>query len=161
MTCNHLLETALHWHCQTIVLEDLRSYDPPKHMRKLSRKLSNWFRGTLYELLAYKAKRVGIRLTRVLAWWTSSYCPRCGHKGRKIRDPDSNFDSKEGRFFSCLQCQYSADRDYIGSLNIYRMYQEQRQKRFRIKLAKPVSYTGTGIPSNRPGGASTLSRLRG
>ncbi|MHA2306086.1 MAG: RNA-guided endonuclease InsQ/TnpB family protein [Candidatus Hodarchaeales archaeon] len=161
LTSNHLIDTALQWHCQTIVLEDLRSYDPPKHLRKLSRKLSNWFRGALYDLLAYKAKRVGIKLTRVLAWWTSSYCPRCGKKGSKIRDPESQIPLKEGRFFFCLQCQFSADRDYAGSLNIYRMYQEQRQNRYRLQYATPVSYTGTGIPPNRPGGASAQVFLGG
>ncbi len=161
LTSNHLLATALHWQCRTIVLEDLRSYDPPKHKRKLSRKLSNWLRGSLYDLLAYKAKRLGIRIKRVLAHWTSSYCPRCGQKGNKIRDPCSKNGFKEGRFFSCPHCRYSADRDYIGSVNIYRMYQEQRKKRYRIKFAKPLSYMGIGIPCNRPPWASVQVLLNG
>ena len=93
--------------------------------------------------------------------WTSSYCPRCGQKGQKIRDPASRLVEKEGRYFYCSLCRFSADRDYIGSLNIYRMYQEQRQKRYRITHAKPVSYTGTGIPPNCPGGASVQVFLNG
>ncbi|MFX0206364.1 MAG: zinc ribbon domain-containing protein, partial [Candidatus Hodarchaeota archaeon] len=154
-TSNQLLETALRWQCRTIILEDLRNYDPPKYKRRLSRKLSNWLRGFLYELLVYKAKRFGLRIKRVLPRWTSSYCPRCGQRGCKIRDPSGELVLKTGRFFSCPGCHYSADRDYIGPINIYRMYQEQRQKRYSIKNATPVSYMGTGIPPNRPGGAST------
>lgn len=161
LTSNHLLETALQWQCQTIVLEDLRSYEPPKHKRKLSRKLSNWLRGSLYDILVYKAKRFGIQIKRVLARWTSSYCPRCGQKGTKIRDPWSKFVVKEGRFFYCPHCRFSADRDYIGSINIYRMYQEQRKSRYRIKFAKPLSYMGIGIPGNRPPGASVQVLLNG
>jgi len=161
LTSNQLLETALQWRCRTIVLEDLRSYDPPKHKRKLSRQLSNWLRGSLYEVLVYKAKRLGVRIKRVLARWTSSYCPRCGQKGVKIRDPCSQIVFKKGRFFFCPQCRYSADRDYIGSLNIYRMYQEQCQNRYRIQFAKPLSYMGIGIPCNCPPGASVQVFLNG
>ena len=29
-------------------------------------------------------------------------------------------------------------RDYIAAVNIYRVYQEQRKKRFSVKNAKPV-----------------------
>jgi IS605 OrfB family transposase len=155
LTSNQLLNTALQWQCQTIVLEDLRSYDPPKNKRKLSRNLSNWLRGALYEILVYKAKRLGIQVKRVLARWTSSYCPRCGQKGRKLSDPCRQIIFKQGRFFLCPFCQYSADRDYIGALNIYRMFQEQQRRRYRLRCAKPVSYMGPGIPPNRPGGVST------
>jgi hypothetical protein len=41
LASNQLLETALRWGCKAIVLKDLRTYQPPKHKRKLSRKLSN------------------------------------------------------------------------------------------------------------------------
>jgi IS605 OrfB family transposase len=155
LASNQLLETALRWQCNTIVLEDLRTYEPPKHRKKLSRKLSNWLRGALYDLLSYKAKRVGIKLVRVNPRWTSSYCPRCGVKGEKIREPRSRQVITRGRFFQCRACCYLADRDYIAAINIYRVYQENRNKRFSIKHAKPVPYMATGIPLNRPSGDST------
>ncbi|MFX0067017.1 MAG: zinc ribbon domain-containing protein [Candidatus Hermodarchaeota archaeon] len=151
---NHLLETAIHWQCRTIVLEDLRSYSPPKHKWKLSRKLSNWLHGSLYDLLVYKARRLGLRIRRVLSHWTSSYCPRCGQKGNKVRNPCSKIIYKKGRFFYYLFCHYSADRDYIGAMNIYRVYQEQCNKRYSIRFAKFLSYMGIGIPCDRPPGAS-------
>jgi len=154
LASNHLLETAFRWGCKTIVLEDLRTYEPPKHLRKLSRKLSNWLRGALYELLKYKAKRCGIKIVRVNPRWTSSYCPRCGAKGTKISEPRTRQVIKRGRFFYCRACSYLADRDYIAAVNIYRMYQEKHNKRFSLKQAKPVPYMATGIPLNRPSGDS-------
>ncbi len=162
LASNQLLKTALKWGCKTIVLEDLRTYQPPKHKRKLSRKLSNWLRGALYDILKYKAKHFGIRIVRVNPRWTSSYCPRCGAKGEKISDPRSRHAIQRGRFFQCSACCYLADRDYIAAINIYRVYQELRNKRFRLKSAKPVPYMATGIPLNRPSGDSTpLSRVSG
>ncbi len=152
-TSNYLIETALLWQCQTLVLEDLRSYDPPKNKRKLSRKLSNWLRGSLYEVLLYKAKQFDINIKRVSARWTSSYCPRCGIMGQKISDPSKKTVDKLGRYFLCPHCHYTADRDVIGSVNIYRMYQEYQKNRFHLRLATPVSYMGAGTPRNRPRGA--------
>jgi len=155
LASNHLLETALRWGCNTIVLEDLRNYEPPKHQRKLASKLSKWLRGALYEILSYKATRVGIKLVRVNPRWTSTFCPRCGTKGEKISDPRARQALKRGRFFYCGSCSYLADRDYIAAINIYRMYQEMSKKRFSLKHAKPVPYMATGIPLNRPSGDST------
>jgi IS605 OrfB family transposase len=155
LASNQLLETALRWGCKTIVLEDLRNYQPPKHGKKLSRKLSNWLRGALYEILCYKAQRFGINIVRINPRWTSSYCPRCGAKGEKISDPRTRHTLTRGRFFQCSACCYLADRDYIAAVNIYRVYQEKRKKRFNLKQAKPVPYTATGIPLNRPSGDST------
>ena len=54
-----------------------------------------------------------------------------------------------------LVCGYLADRDYIAALNIYRVYQERRKKRFSLKHSKPVLYMAAGIPLNRPCGDST------
>jgi putative transposase len=160
LASNQLLEIALRWGCKTIVLEDLRTYQPPKHRKKLSRKLSNWLRGAFYELLTYKAKRVGIKIIRINPRWTSSYCPRCGAKGAKISEPRNRQARKTGRFFYCDAYSYLADRDYITAVNIYRVYQERRNKRFSLKQAKPVPYTATGIPLNRPSGDTTQRLLQ-
>ena len=154
LASNQLLETALRWQCKTIILEDLRSYEPPKH-----RKLSNWLRGALYDILSYKATRFRIRIVRVNPRWTSTYCPRCGAKGEKISDPRSRHAIKRGRFFHCTSCCYLADHDYIAAINIYRVYQELRYKRFSLKQARPVPYTATGIPLNRPSRDSTHLRI--
>ncbi|MFW9903063.1 MAG: zinc ribbon domain-containing protein [Candidatus Thorarchaeota archaeon] len=161
LASNVVLETALDWKCPRIVLEDLRTYDPPKHKHQLSRKLSNWIRGAFYEVLLYKARRMGLKVKRVSARWTSSYCPRCRAKGQKVIDPLNRVTSHKGRFFWCPTCDYMADRDYVGALNIYRMFREHQRKRFSLRLATPVSYMGTGIPPNRLGGVSAHFRMGG
>lgn len=153
LTSNYLLQTALQRQYQTLVLENLRTYEPPKSKGKLSRKLSNWLHGSLYEAILYKANRFGIRIKRVSARWISSYCPRYGVKGHKIGDPSNKTVNKLGRFFSFPHCHYTADRDYIASLNIYRMYQEHLKKHFHLRFSTPVSYKGAGIQRNRPHGA--------
>ncbi|MFX0061638.1 MAG: zinc ribbon domain-containing protein [Candidatus Hermodarchaeota archaeon] len=149
LACNQLIGTARQWGCKLLVLEDLRAYEPPKHQRTLSRKLSNWIRGSLYEVLTYKAALVGIQVTRVNPRGTSSYCPRCGAKGLKITEPTSKPEAPKGRFFYCPHCHYTADRDYIATVNIFRMYQQQKKKKFSLINAKPVSYIGTVTPPNR------------
>jgi putative transposase len=160
LASNQLLETALRWQCKTIALEDLRNYEPPKHRKKLSRKLSNWLRGALYDILSYKATRFGIRIVRINPRWTSTFCPRCGTKGEKISDPRSRHAITRGRFFQCSACSYLADRDYFAAINIYRVYQELRKKRFSLKQAKPVPYMATGIPLNRPSGDTVHGLLQ-
>ena len=149
LACNQLIGTALQWGCKLLVLEDLRAYGPPKNQRTLSRKLSNWIRGSLYEVLTYKAALVGIKVTRVNPRGTSSYCPRCGAKGLKITEPTNKTEDPKGRFFYCPHCNYTADRDYIAAINIFRMYQQQRKKKFSLINAKPVSYIGADTPPNR------------
>jgi IS605 OrfB family transposase len=161
LTSNQLLATALHWCCQTVVLEDLRTYEPPKNQRKVSRKLSNWLRGALYEVLCYKAKHLGIKIRRVSPRWTSSYCPRCGQKGRKIADARMRKQNPEGRMFHCPACGFFADRDYSAALNVYRMFHEQGQQRYTLTHAKSVPYMATDIPLNRPSGASPQLSLGG
>ncbi|MFW9917373.1 MAG: RNA-guided endonuclease InsQ/TnpB family protein [Candidatus Thorarchaeota archaeon] len=161
LVSNQLIATALVWHCRIIVLEDLRSYEPPKHQRTLSRKLSNWLRGALYTLLDYKTKRCGLKLIRVNPWGTSSYCPRCGQKGTRIVEPRSKKVQSEGRFFSCPSCEFTADRDYIAAINIYRMHQAHRKKQYHLKRAKPVPYMATGIPLNRLSGTTAQVPLSG
>jgi transposase len=122
---------------------------------KLSRKLSNWLRGALYDILSYKTTRFGIRIVRVNPRWTSTYCPRCGAKGKKTSDSRTRQAIKRGRFFHCTSCSYLADRDYIAAINIYRVYQELQNKRCSLKHAKPVPYMATDIPLNRLSGDST------
>jgi IS605 OrfB family transposase len=161
LTSNFLIATALEHQCREIVLEDLRGYEPPKNQRTLSRKLSHWLRGALSELVSYKAQKVGIRVKRVNPHGTSTYCPRCGQKGKKVTEPLAKTTKQTGRFFCCGHCGFTADRDYIAALNIYRMSQAHRKKRYHLKHAKPVSYKGTGIPLNRPSGASAHLTVNG
>ncbi|MHA2370383.1 MAG: zinc ribbon domain-containing protein [Candidatus Hodarchaeales archaeon] len=116
--------------------------------------MSNRLRGALFELVSYKAQKMAILVKRANPHRTSTYCPRCGHMGKKITEPIVKIAEKTDRFFSCGHRGFTADRDYIAAINIYHMSQVQRKKRYSLKYAKPVSYMGTGIPLNRPSGAS-------
>ncbi|MFX0090355.1 MAG: zinc ribbon domain-containing protein [Candidatus Hodarchaeota archaeon] len=79
---------------------------------------------------------------------TSSYCPRCGAKGLKITEPTAKTEDPKGRFFYCPHCNYAADRDYIAAINTFRMYQQQKKKKYNLINAKPVSYIGADTPLN-------------
>ena len=47
------------------------------------------------------------------------HCPRCGGKGYHIIVPQlKNKPYKKGSYFYCPTCGYTADRDYVGALNI-------------------------------------------
>ena len=135
-----LLRQAATYGCGTLVLEDLSAYTPPAGKHGLSRDLNNWAHGLLLQHLKRKATLIGIKVETVPPYGTSSYCPRCGKKGLKVRSPTVYIENKRGRHFWCPHCQYRADRDYIGALNIYRVFRLPKKQRYFIKQAKPVVY---------------------
>ncbi|NVL92119.1 MAG: IS200/IS605 family element transposase accessory protein TnpB [Desulfobacterales bacterium] len=149
---NEIVTTAWRTGCTMILLEDLRSFNPPKGKKNVSRRLNNWLRGRISDLLTYKCKQVGLQLLKVNPWQTSTICPRCGQRGKKIKDPTSHIEKKTGRFFSCTHCGFQADRDYIATLNVYRAAQINRRQQETLYTTKPVPYKGTGTPPDRPGG---------
>ena len=118
----------------------MRAYAPLAGKHVLSRDLNNWAHGLLLKHLKRKAALLGIMVETVPPYGTSSYCPRCGKKGRKVRSPLSYIENKKGRHFWCPYCQYCADRDYIGALNIYRVFRLPKKQRYFIKQAKPIVY---------------------
>lgn len=161
--CNQLLSHALFYKCKTIILENLGSIGPPKGAKQLSRRLSNWLRGRVSQLLFYKCPSAGFHFFQVNPWGTSSYCPRCGLRGLKVRAPNDFTVSKTGRFFHCPSCGFTADRDYVGALNIYRVFRlntsplksrASRCCRQTLHTAIPVLYQSSGTPLNRPSGGS-------
>ncbi len=160
--CNQLLSQALLFNCEIIILENLGSIGTPKGAKQLSRRLSNWLRGRISQLLAYKCPSAGLHFFQVNPWGTSSYCPRCGLRGLKVRAPNDFTVSKSGRFFHCPSCGFTADRDYVGALNIYRVFRlntsplksRASRRRQTLHTAIPVLYQRTGTPLNRPSGGS-------
>ncbi|MFW9990656.1 MAG: RNA-guided endonuclease InsQ/TnpB family protein [Candidatus Odinarchaeota archaeon] len=147
---NYLVQLAVAWSCNVIVIEDLRHYQPVAGKGQLSRELSNWLRGEFHDLLVYKGARHGIVVKQVNPRGTSSYCPRCAVRGLKITDPATKKVDEKGRFFHCPSCGFTADRDYTGALNIYRVYRDCRSRGQRsrgIATCHPVSYT---VTASRP-----------
>lgn len=106
----------------------------------------NWWvtttvRGLLFRLLRYKARLLGIRVLQVPPGGTSSICPRCLEKGKHIKSPREPQEKNSGSWFICPSCKYSADRDYVGSLNVGRA---------GFKLKRPLSYRVSGAAQPFP-----------
>lgn len=106
----------------------------------------NWWvtttvRGLLFRLLRYKARLLGIRVLTVPPGGTSCICPRCLEKGKHIKSPREPQEKDSGSWFVCPSCGYSADRDYVGSLNVGRVG-------FRLK--RPLSYMVSGAAQPFP-----------
>ncbi len=145
-TTNILIKIAQMWSCTKIVIEDLRNYKPPKGRKSWSRRLSQWLRGRIANLLEYKRKEAGILLQKVCPWNTSSHCPRCSAKGQKVLGPNNLVAEKRGRFFHCPECGFIADRDYIAAINIYRASFIDYQEIKSLAQTSPVPYMDSGIP---------------
>lgn len=86
-------------------------------------------------------------MQKVNPWGTSTYCPRCTARGNKVQGPNNLTPTKLGRWFICPECHFSAERDYIAAINIYRAsfinYKEIRS----LAQTNPVPYMDMGIPS--------------
>jgi len=143
---NILIQIAQKWQCMKIVIEDLRNYKPPRGRRSWSRRLSQWLRGRITHLLEYKCQEKGIKLQKVCPWNTSSHCPRCAAKGLKVLGPNNLIENKCGRFFHCPECSFTADRDYIAAVNIYRASFINYRTIKSLKDTSPIPYTDIGIP---------------
>ncbi|MBN1329916.1 MAG: transposase [Candidatus Heimdallarchaeota archaeon] len=144
-TANTIIKIAEDWECKRILFEDLRHFKPQRN-RKWSRKLSDWLRGKIPELVEQRSSQKGLIVKKVLAWGTSTYCPRCTAKGEKILAPNNHKQTNKGRWFICPNCHYSAERDYIAALNIYRASFIDYKTIKSLTQTSPVPYMDTGIP---------------
>lgn len=130
--------------------------EPPHGKQRLSRRLSQWLRERIPELLTYKCQEAGIRLETVNPWGTSSYCPRCGQKCQKVHAPnDFTVDSK-GCCLHCDHCHFTVDRDYVGALNLYRVLCLNKQKKETLRTTSPLLYQRRGTPAHRPVGGPVV-----
>ena len=158
---NSLLILALRAKCTFLVLENLKGFSPPKGGKSLSRRLNNWLRGRILEILTYKCSQNNLTILLVNPWGTSSFCPRCGKKGKKVRSPNDLRETSIGRIFFCLSCGFNADRDYIAALNIYRVSQISQKniqkKNQTLRTAIPILYQRIGTPLDRPSGNLVIS----
>jgi IS605 OrfB family transposase len=91
-----------------VVLEDLE-IDEFNRGKKNNKRDSMWVRGELQKKVTEKLDWIGIPYKLVDPAYTSKCCPKC-----------SNIDSenREGKRFACTVCKYTADADYVASLNI-------------------------------------------
>jgi len=147
-TTNILITKAKQWNCDRIILEDLRSFSPKKGRKKWSRQLNEWLRGQITNQLEDKGKEEGLLIKKVNPWGTSNHCARCANsKGQTITGANNVLQKKNGRWFYCPECGFTADRDYNAALNIYRASFINYRQIKSLKDTSPITYTEIGIPS--------------
>jgi IS605 OrfB family transposase len=154
-----IVKAALIYGCDTIVVEDLRSYQPDGRKGLLNWLLSNWRRGDILFHVEYIAALHGIRVVRVPPNDTSRRCPRCGSYGVHVKSPRHPIVGDEYAFFKCLECGFMGDRDYVGALNVGRCFLAGGRWD-SLGMANPLTYMVGGSPlgDRSPGG---LSGVRG
>jgi IS605 OrfB family transposase len=150
-----IVKAALIYGCDTIVVEDLRSYQPDGRKGLLNWLLSNWKRGDILFHVEYMAALHGIRVVRVPPNDTSKRCPRCGSYGVHVKSPRHQIVSGEYAFFKCLECGFMGDRDYVGALNVGRCFLAGGRWD-SLGMANPLTYMVGGSPlgDRSPGGLS-------
>lgn len=86
-----------------------------KHVRLYktsSRLLSHWTYTDIFDKLDRLCEEQGVLVTKVNPAYTSQTCPACGKISKANR---------KGLYYSC-SCGYSANADYVGSLNVLGAY---------------------------------------
>ncbi|NJE05194.1 transposase [Thermococcus sp. M36] len=93
-----------------IALEDLTEIrDSIRYSAEMNGRLHRWSFRKLQSIIEYKAKLRGIKVVFVNPAHTSSLCPVCGEK----LSPNGH------RVLKCSNCGFEADRDVVGSWNIF------------------------------------------
>lgn len=77
---------------------------------------NNWQLMTLVDLLDYKCKKEGRKLTKVNEAWTSKTCYKCGTIDHALTPSD--------RVYQCETCGNIIDRDINSSINILKVYKQ-------------------------------------
>ena len=121
---NQILALALLHDVDAIVHEDLRSLRPPRGEGELSWELTSWARREIINKIEDRAALAGLHVERIYPRGTSRSCPRCGKTGYTCKSPDHDSEVWWGGHFRCdnVRCGFEGDRDYIGAINIARVY---------------------------------------
>ena len=95
----------------TIVLGDLTGIRAGvDYGKKTNQKLHQWAFGKIAELIADKAKTLGIKVKVIDESYTSQTCPKCGNRKKPTT-----------RNYTC-PCGWKYHRDGVGAINIRRKY---------------------------------------
>lgn len=79
---------------------------------------NNWQLRTFVDLLDYKCKKEGRKLTKVNEAWTSKTCYKCGNIDYDL--------TPAKRTYHCEKCGEVIDRDVNGAINILKVYKQQK-----------------------------------
>jgi putative transposase len=146
--------------CSLLSMESLKTLKSTGRGRGVRGRWRNYqnnstIRGEIWKLLRYKSRLIGLRFHTEYPRGTSHACPRCGLPAHTYRSPSERTKPvKWGRWLSCENCHYQADRDYAASVNIARLgvaYLIQMKQTGKGRACsmfdprvKPVIYTATG-----------------
>ena len=98
-------------HSLSLAIEDLAGIRQRVTVRKAQRKQhSSWAFNQLRSFLEYKAKLAGVVIKLIDPHYTSQRCSSCGYIAKHNRKNQSSF--------VCRSCDFSANADYNGAINI-------------------------------------------
>ena len=95
----------------TIVIGDLTGIrEHINYGKRANQKLHQWAFGKVRQLIAYKAKALGIKVEVIDESYTSQTCPSCGDRYKP-----------NNREYKC-KCGFTYHRDGVGAINIRQKY---------------------------------------
>ncbi len=92
-------------------LEDLKGIRKGRKGKVFNRKRSNWAYAQFRNFLQYKAEEQGKFVILIDPKFTSQQCKNCLY---------TNKQNREGKYFSCQECNFQADADVNANKNISR-----------------------------------------
>ena len=99
-----------HTEISKIIIEDLKNVKrKSKYHHDVLNKMQYWSYSRFVRKLELVCQERGITLEKVSPMYTSQTCPNCGliHSTNRL-----------GEKFECIGCKYTADADWVGSVNI-------------------------------------------
>jgi putative transposase len=112
-----LVDEAWAWGVSTIVIGNITGIRNNMDFgADMNRRLHQWAFRQFAEKVEYKASRYGMTVEYVDEAYTSQTCPSCGTQKRS---------HKQGRRFTCSECDFEAHRDQVGARNIRQKYLAQ------------------------------------
>lgn len=81
----------------------------PKSFKKFRKKMASWVHRQATSRIEFKARVNRVHPVTVDPRGTSRTCPPCGKVAKENR---------RGERFCCVRCNYTADADFVGSVNI-------------------------------------------
>lgn len=108
--------------CKTIVLENIKNIKQnTKKEKKLNKqfrsKFQRWTYAKLLSRIQQLAEVAGVQCQLVNPAYTSQTCTECNFVHKLNRN---------GEVFTCRNCGYTADADYVGSVNTLKAYLTQQ-----------------------------------
>ena len=113
-----LIEMLLERGISTVVIGELKGIrDSVDYGSRMNQRLHQWAHGKFADYLEYKAKEAGMSVEYIDESCTSQTCPKCSTAKKS---------HKNGRRFSCSNCDYKAHRDAVGAWNIRKKYVSEK-----------------------------------